>query len=374
MKFEVLLSRGEGADRWRELISMLPPSARDLHFLPEYYEIYRKTYGFEPMLALVKDDHAAILQPFVIRTLQDPPFDLTNPPARDIANAYGYGGPLGIGEPADLLRLAPRFGELFHRHLSDLGIASEFCSLHPFLLDWQRPLVEAMGLSPSFEKSVAYLDAHSCGENLLATLGRGTRSKISRARRKGVQVQKVEMSQANLSAFEILYRSTMLRKGAAERWFFPDGYFSNCILELGAQRTSLFFATIDGRLASAYFLIHDFDSAYYHFGASDEAFLDARPNDLMLVETAEWTMRSGFLRYHLGGGVSSSPDDTLMKFKSSVGKATAPLYTFFRVHDAPGYDKLASMKRSYEIKNYGSESASAFLPIYRRSHMSPQPL
>ncbi len=373
MKFEVLPSRGEGGNRWRELISMLPRSARDLHFIPEYYEIYRRTYGFEPMLAVIKDDNAVVLQPFVVRTLHDPPFTGASPPARDIANAYGYGGPVGIGEAADVLRLAPRFGELLHRHLIDLGIASEFCSLHPFLLDRQRPLVEAMGLSPSFEKSVAYLDARQCGDDLVTSLGRGTRSKIARARRKGVQVQKVEANQANLRAFEALYRSTMQRKGAADRWFFPDGYFSNCVLELGSERTSLFFATVEGSLASAYFLIHDFDTAYYHFGASDERFFDARPNDLMLVETAQWTVRSGFLRYHLGGGVSSSPDDTLMKFKSSVGKATAPLYTCFRVHDASSYDRMASMKKRYEIETYGSESASTFLPVYRRSHVSQQP-
>lgn len=370
MSFQVLSSRGADADRWRELISMLPLAARDLHFLPEYYEIYRRTYGFEPVLAVVSNSDAAVLQPFVVRTLQEPPFTGVSPSGCDIANAYGYGGPIGIGAPADVLRLAPRFGELLHRHLIDRGIASEFCSLHPFLLEWQRPLVEAMGLAPSFQKSVAYLDARSSGEDLNASLGRGTRSKIARARRKGVQFRKVDANPANLGAFETLYHSTMQRKGAASRWFFPEGYFSNCVLELGLQRSSLFFATVEDRLASAYFLIHGFDTAYYHFGASNEEFFDYRPNDLMLVETAQWTMRSGFLRYHLGGGVSSSPDDTLMKFKSSVGRASAPLCTFFRVHDASSYDRLASLKRSFEIETYGSESASAFLPIYRRSHES----
>jgi lipid II:glycine glycyltransferase (peptidoglycan interpeptide bridge formation enzyme) len=158
----------------------------------------------------------------------------------------------------------------------------------------------------------------------------------------------------------------MDRNLAAARWYFPDDYFANCVAELGPQRTSLFFAQVGDQLASAYFLMHAFGTAYYHFGASNEDYFQYRPNDLLMLETALWAHRAGYRRYHLGGGVTSSPDDALFRFKSSFGKCTAPLYTYFRIHNHESYEQLASLKRQHEIAVHGCESVSNFVPAYRR--------
>ena len=370
MTIELLDLSQPGRERWHSLIAALPTDLRDIHFLPEYGDIYRLTYGQEPRLALFEGDGAAIIQPFVLRTLDGPEFARLQPPPHDIANAYGYGGPLGIGQPEAIQELALPFQRAFAELMNELGVASEFCSLHPFLTTAQQPIAEAGGLQCKLEKSVVFVDTSAGEAGVLGNLGRGTRAKIAKARRSGIAVDRVEPSPLNLERFEALYRQTMQRNQAAARWFFPTDYFTNCVKALGPERTSLFFAMAGGQLASAYFLIHDFETAYYHFGASDEAFFELRPNDLLMVETALWAARQGFARYHLGGGVSREVDDPLFRFKSNVGKGVAALYTYFRIHDHEAYQRLVTCRRQAEIATHGSESQSAFLPAYRRPFSS----
>ena len=101
MPFEILSAEGEDARRWTELINILPPHRRDIHFLPEYGRIYRDTYGFEPLLAVYSDDNGYVIQPFVRRSLSNLPFlaDAADALAySDIANPYGYGGPLSSSD------------------------------------------------------------------------------------------------------------------------------------------------------------------------------------------------------------------------------------------------------------------------------------
>src|SRR5262249_2741218 len=97
MTFEVLSAEGEDATRWTELIEALPAECRDIHFLPEYGRIYRDTYGFGSHLAVYPDDRGYVVQPFVRRPLRELPFLAGFPDAKtysDIANPYGFGGPV----------------------------------------------------------------------------------------------------------------------------------------------------------------------------------------------------------------------------------------------------------------------------------------
>ena len=85
-----------------------------------------------------------------------------------------------------------------------------------------------------------------------------------------------------------------------------------------------------------------------------------------MLETALWARRSGCSRYHLGGGVTSTGDDTLLRFKAGFSDRRAPLYTYFCVRDQVVYDRLCERKRAHERSTEGRESVSDFVPLYRR--------
>jgi hypothetical protein len=369
MSFEVLSFEGGSGSRWEALVRALPPELRDIHFLPEYGQIYRDTYGHEPHLAVYREANDFVLQPFIRRSLRQLPFLASVPDAAryaDIANAYGYGGPLcGASNQAEARRLYEAFADEFSAWCDAESIASEFASLHPFLIDRQRPLIDGV-LAIRYEKDVVYIDLEQSEADLVRSLSRGTRSNISKAQRAGVRVEKADLTPENLDLFNKIYHATMRRKAAAPRWHFPESYFVNCVRRLGPKRCSLFFAVIGDAVESAYFLMHDFNVAYYHFGGSLGTHAALRPNNLLMYETALWAKREGYTRYHLGGGVTRQSDDPLLRFKAGFSSHRAPLYTYFCIRDPIVYDELCSRKRAFEIAATGAESPSDFLPLYRR--------
>ena len=374
MEFRVLTAQGEDAGLWSDLVRRLPPALRDLHFLPEYGRIYRDTYGHEPLLAYAGEGANFVIQPFVRRSLNALPFLAEQgyaEPAWDIANAYGYGGPLCADPDAAGV---PDVLAAFERELgawcAGRRIAAEFCSLHP-LLGNHALLAGAPGIEAAPQKSVVYLDLTVSPDALWQGVNRGHRSSIQRARSAGVRVERVPADAAHLAEFERLYALTMDRHQAADRWYFPGNYFANCVRHLGPERASLFFARTADAVASAYLLLHDAGIAYYHFGGSDERHFALRPNNLLLYETAVWAKESGNRIYHLGGGVGSGADDSLLRFKSGFGGTQATLYTYGRIHDRSLYERLCELKMSHERRTLGRALDSDYFPLYRREPRAP---
>jgi hypothetical protein len=369
MDFEILSAQGRHAARWTALIQDLPPAHHDVHYLPEYGRIYGDTYGFAPSLAVYEAEAGYVLQPFVLRPLKVLPFLADAPDAAsfaDIANPYGYGGPLCNAPDAQSRRhLYTAFAKAFASWCDEKKIASEFASLHPFMVQDQCPMIRDV-LASTYEKDVVFIDLTADEESIIKQLRKGHRSSITLARRSGVRVEKVEVSVTNLLEFKAMYEATMARRQAAQRWFLPQDYFANTVCNLGEGRTSLLFAKVDGEIESGCLLMHDFRTAYYHFAATWAKRPELGVNNLLVFEAAIQTKHAGFTKLHLGGGVTSSPDDSLLRFKAGFSDRRAPLYTYFCVRNRTVYDTLCERKRAHERATIGQESISDFLPLYRR--------
>ncbi len=364
-----VLSLDDGARHWTGAVADLPPERRDIHLLPEYARIYRDGYGHRPFLARYRDANGFVIQCFVRRELRGLPFlSGTADGGRfsDIANAYGYGGPvcsLPGAEEGHALYCA--FASEFAAWCETELIASEFCSLHPLMIEHQRGLIGDM-LPARFIKDVVVIDLAAAEPEIGSGLRKGHRSSVTLARRSGVRVVQVEPSPANLELFRAMYEATMLRRQAAERWFLPEGFFSLTCSLLGERRATLLFAFVSDELESGCLLMHDFSTAYYHFAGTFAKHPMLGVNNLLVLEAALHARRAGYQRLHLGGGVTADADDSLFRFKAGFSTGRAPLYTYFAVRNRAVYDELCARKRSYERQTTGAESQSDFLPLYRR--------
>lgn len=369
MSFRVLRAEGGDENEWLAVLARFPAEMRDLHYTPAYGRIYADTYGHEPMLAVLETDTAVVMHAFVLRPLGPLPFmALSHAPTavRDAATPYGFGGPLMAGTtPNAGPELLRHFDECWRCWCREQRIPAEFVCLHPVLGNADA-LAGSGVVAPVATKEVVIVDLALTEEQLWAAVSRGTRSSIQRARREGVEVEVVEPDRAALDTFQALYLATMARVGAAERWLFPATYFRACMERLGTQGSTLLFARCRGEIAAAYLLIRDSNTAYYHFGASDDRFLALRPNNLLMYETLLWARRQGCSRYHLGGGVTSDGNDSLLRFKSSFGGHRALLYTYGRVLHEGVYRELCDMKLRHEMLHATPVAAPDFFPLYRR--------
>ena len=369
MGFEILTAEGADRELWSALIAALPPHLRDIHFLPQYGAIYRDCYGYEPLLAVYRDGDSFVLQPYVRRPLGGLPFLAKAADAArfsDIANPYGFGGPLSNAESMEAGRaLYARFASELQAWCERESIASEFTSLHPVLNDHQAALVEGH-LAISHEKDIFYIDLGLDEQELWRKLRRGHRSSINLARRHDVRVAKVEPSEANLATLNALYSASMQRRAAAQRWRFPENFFATTIEHLGEGGSSLFFGYRGERVATAYILIHGFETVYYHFSGTNADDGRIGVDTLMFYEMASWARVQGYARCFLGGGVTRRVEDGLRQFKSGFASVCMPLYTYFRIRNEAIYHELCARTRAYEIETVGAESVSKVLPLYRR--------
>lgn len=347
----------------------LPPQQRDIHFLPEYGDVYRKTYGHEPFLAVFGDEQRFVMQPFVKRRLNDLPFLKDRKilePYYDIASPYGYGGPVfRCDSSKDAEELFVAFDAHFVEFCRREKLASEFTSLHPLLEGWPVVIRSGMAILER-RKEVVYIDLLGSEAQRWKAMRKGHKSSITKARKSGVQVRKVEPTAGHFDQLNRLYYETMERNNADQRWFFPKDYFKNCFECLGENRISLFFAYVGETPASASILMHEFDTVYYHFSGSESRFHEYCPNNLLVFEIATWAEAKGYRRFHLGGGVTSSREDSLFAFKSGFSDTTAELYTYHRVLDRPTYDRLCALKKEHELAAMGKVAESDFFPLYRR--------
>jgi hypothetical protein len=369
MEFRVLDADGADASEWTRRIEALPPDQQDLHFLPQYGRIYRSSYGHRPRLAVYGDDRRYVLQPFVVRPLNALPVLASAPDGdeyREIANAYGYGGPaVRAGEGDDVEGMMRGFEAAFVAHGRGAGYASEFTILHPRLRGLER-LRGIAGVAPAPLKEVVYVDLAGGAEAIRRNLRKGHRGSLTKARRLGARVARIEPTEAAIEEFRRLYVGTMERRGAEARWYFPERYFRDCFAELGDAGASLFEARVDERLAAGSILLHAFDTAYYHLSGSDPAFLEHGVGTLLVYEMACWAAARGYRWMHLGGGVTASPEDSLLRFKSGFSGVRAGLHGYGRVLDETLYHRLCALKRGHEAATLGREIASDYFPLYRR--------
>jgi hypothetical protein len=365
--FKVLAATGADAAAWHALIERLPANRRDIHFLPEYGLVYAATHGVTPRLAVFESEYGFVIQPFIVRKLDELPFLKEQGVSgfQDIANPYGYGGPLhGCGSHAAAESLLAAFERELLAYCGAQGYTSEFCALHP-LIDVTGDLERAGMIALSREKEIVYMDLAAEDSEIWRGVRKGHKSSITRARRENVKVGRVEGNAENLQAFKTLYYETMARHQAAERWFFPQSYFGNCLAILGAARASLHFATVNGELAVAAMLIHDFGMAYYHFAGSDPRFNATSAGNLLVYESALWAKREGYRYFHLGGGVGAGADDNLFIFKSGFSELRATLYTYGRTLQQASYQQLCELKVRHELAT-GWNGNTGYFPLYRR--------
>jgi GNAT superfamily N-acetyltransferase len=299
-----LLAASSPADAaaWRVLIDRLPPSARDLHYLPGYCDVYARKRGGAAFCAVHEDASGFAIYPFV--EIGD-----------EIACAYGYGGPLASEGFEDRAAFAAEFADLMRKFC----IKHEFCRLHPLLMDRQRPL--AMLAQLVQEKPVVSIDLSG---DIERGMSKGHRAAAARAEREGVAIA------SGLGPYQLVevYDQQRLRKQWDDKWCIDESLV--CDLIETAPGAIIFGAWYDDGLQAVCLLLHGFGICYYHYAASTDAHRNVGIGHLLVLEAARWAQQQGMREFYMGGGLTSAPDDSLLQFKRGFTRERRWLYKYER--------------------------------------------
>ena len=145
------------------------------------------------------------------------------------------------------------------------------------------------------------------------------RDEIRRAEAQHIVARQAGSSREALVRFQSVYRSAMDAKKTSQKYVdlaarLPDWHGNSRVLLIEAER------------AAALFLL-DADGKWAHYHLSARAPQCHNLAMAAIFGLAVEILRTTHTRIHLGSGMSASPDDPLLKFKSRWGKVAHSVYT-----------------------------------------------
>ena len=343
----------EGSDeRWDLVLSEF--SERDVYLNRLYQRLSYIHTGRQSFAFYNQSDGDRLFFPILVGELPEA-YQIFDETLYDFESAYGYGGPLCTTTDEEKLTLL--FAPIW-QWCRDQNIVAGFTRFHP-LLNNHRYFVESSVNKVDFNRQTIYIDFEPELDQIWSGLPSGQRSQIRQAIKYGLSVRSGDQRDM-IDIFYPMYRANLEVLSAHDHTYFKQDYFEFLSTKM-QEAVDLLIVEKDGNpIASAIFLRGD-DFYHYHLSASLYEFQRFRPNNLMLYEAIKLGKSLGLKKFHLGGGRSDAPDDTLLRFKRSFSKAIADYYVARSIISPGKYRKLAEL---YE-EQQGVSPNRALVHFYR---------
>jgi hypothetical protein len=244
---------------------------------------------------------------------------------RDATSAYGY--------PGAIVPAAPEPLEPAQVDWSGTGLVSVF-------------LRDSIGGEPCLEGGTLRSEVQIVDPRSELEIRSTHARHIRRNERLGYSTEE----SVDIEAFGALYRQTMARTGATERYFFDDDYLGGA---LAAPKARLLVTRApDGRPAAGALLVESDAMLHYFLGGTADGLLEHSPFKNAVAAMID-VARESAMPLNLGGGLA--PGDALEHFKRGFANSTAPFHTHELVCEPAAYERLSS----------GCPRSSGFFPLYR---------
>lgn len=270
----------------------------------------------------------------------------------DIITPYGYGGPV-IHNASDKNKLIERYMEDFQTYTVRERIVSEFVRFHPII-----------GNGLDFKDAYQSIyDRKTVGTNLtyddvIATeFSKHKRKDIRRILKNPAIHYEIDEHPESLDDFIEVYYSTMDRDKADDYYYFGREYFQK-LLDTFPNNITTGKVYLENKLIAMglYFRYGEFLHAHLSGTLSD--YIDYSPAYILKYALALYGHEKGYKVIHYGGGSSSSPENSLYKFKRDFGKNTEfDFYIAKKIWNEGVYNKMCEAA--------GANIGSAFFPAYR---------
>lgn len=334
-----ILDAVSDATSWHRILRRFPTVLQDVYFWPEYVSLHRFEPGSRAIMFVYQQSNKIWAYPFLFQPISHIGEHVLEQVYFDIQTAYGYGGPVSNSQDADFLTDAH---DAFTTWCQREGVVAEFIRLHPILqtelwLDSQVKLV--------YDRQTVSLNLAKLDHNYMP-FSKKARSTLRRAERLGLRVVTYPVAD-KLDQFIELYYRAMARLNADRYYYFNKDYFFGLsqLVQQDAVRF-LIAENIKGAVSVGVFL-KGATLLHYHLSASDvENYVPGAVNQI-LYTAAQIGRQNGLKQLHLGGGRTSMPTDSLLKFKQSMATDSYSYYIGRRVHNHEVYDHLRQLWQQF---------------------------
>ncbi len=333
MTFEVFDS-GQ-VHKWRECLGQIPTRCRDVFYRPEYLISFAHYEQAEALCFCMRNNDYLILYPVLKKEIVN--FDVGDR-YFDISSAYGYGGAI-----ANFDTVPEELRQSFNKAVDDWcrsnNVIAEFIRENPVLRTQEHYLRDARYFRVRYN---VYVDPEDEPQLKSANVRRNLR----KAARTGLYAE-VDESLQSLQRFIDLYAMTARRLQMAAYYRFDEEYFQRVQATLG-DAACLINVCKDNVIIASTLFFHTADYTTYFLGASDFAYSDLRPNDLLFTTMIESTGARGARLLCLGGGTSDDENDSLFRFKRKFASEIREVYAGARTLNEAVYTEIV---RQWSARN-----------------------
>ena len=330
---------------WHQYLQLIPPHFRDIYFQPEYLDLHRLDETSQALLFVYAREKSVWLYPFLLRPIN---FSSEATGCYDIESQYGYGGPLSNACDPDFIREA---NHVFADWCVRSQIVAEFVRFHPLIDNrYLLPTVESIR-----DRETVSLDLERVKLGELP-FGAKTNNMLRRAERSGLKCE-VSANSGDFELFVRLYKETMSRLDAGSFYYFNDDYFKG-LNALMQQQGFMVVAKSEEEIVAAAVFFRGANYLHYHLSATDASNRIPGVMNAVIYTAAIHEKGSLLTKLHLGGGRTSSTDDSLLKFKKTMGTDSHTFFFGKRIHNNVMYDTLREnwcRKYPHLIDKYGSQ-------------------
>ena len=288
--------------QWNKYLEEFPSNKKDVYFTEEYVKLYESS-SEQAFCFICKNEKHILLFPILRRE-----FIYRDSIYFDFETPYGYGGPISNND-SDIFKQAA-LKAIYDFCVENCYIAG-FTRFHPLLSN--EVSFTALGDVVNDRDTVAIDLSLSEDEIWKKEINTKNRNTIKKGIKNGLHFV-VDDKFDYLDSFIELYNRTMKKLSAENFYYFDNEYYQRLKESLGDSFLGV--TLFENRIVSAAIFFYSKEYGHYHLSGSDADYLYLSPNNFMLYHAALELKRRGVEKFHLGGGTSSDPADSLLGFKS----------------------------------------------------------
>ncbi len=313
---------------WSEYFNKLPEYQQDIYFTPEFYNLYEQNgNGIANCFVFTQNENFAIY-PFLKNEII-----FNGEKYYDIQGAYGYNGVLSTTYDSKFI---DDFYRAFDIFCKNENIIAEFTRFHPLMENHQfsEPYMnvikdrQVVWLDLTKDYDQIWKDSYSCNN----------RNMIRKAQKNDIKLT-ISDKESDYKLFYEIYHATMKEVGAQSFYYFNEEYILHFKSLIG-NKQKLLLASYQGKNICAMLLMLNGKYAHYHLSGRVKEYAHLAANNLLLDFAIQTAKEHGAQQLHLGGGTSSCPDDSLLRFKTNFSKARSTFYFGLKTHNHTIYNQI----------------------------------
>lgn len=316
---------------WREYLNRLPIEQQDIYFTPEYYQLYEQNGEGETICFIFEHEGNFALYPFLKNEINVLGFDLDKK-YYDIQGAYGYNG---VVSTTNECHFVEEFYKSFNTYCRNAGIVAEFTRFHALIgnQDFSKKYIDVI-----FDRKTVCIDLSINYEDIFSKFQTTTRKQVKRAiNRYKIEVRSTENDLSLLDTFLNIYHSTMDRVASIPYLYFNGEYVKQLIEKTPNVCLVAYYENKPIAVIIAFYNQH---YIHGHLGGALIDYLPMSPYSLLYSEMIRYGQKKGCRYLHVGGGATSNPDDSLLKYKLNFSNTTLDFYIGKKIHNKKIYDLI----------------------------------